>query len=169
MPPPPLHTRSTNETWDPQPSTDWNTPSSSPVKGSTTGGPHLAELFDKSLQLTPTASPQKTPPTPTKRLQGITEYGNDTSIIRSDGGARVPRERRKTKEQLALERDIRGAIHTKESSQTTRRKYDPFRDMTADEIEKLTKPSVKRLKDVAHLCKSASCLRRNIADFCRFL
>ncbi|KAI5795523.1 kinase-like domain-containing protein [Geopyxis carbonaria] len=151
MHPPPLHTRSTNETWDPQPSTDWNTPSSSPVKGSTSGGHHLAELFDKSVQLTPTSSPSKAQPTPIKRLQAITEYGDDTSIIRSEGGSRVPRERRKTKEHLTLERDIRGGVHSKEPSQSTRRKYDPFRDMTADEIEKLTKPSVKRLKDVAHL------------------
>ena len=156
VPPPPLHTRSNNESWDPQPSSEeFITPSSSPSKGNTA----LAEVLDRSLQLTPNSSPTKPQATPSKRmLQAIDEDGDG-------GGAGVGRmdderpSRKNNKENAppfskATEVSQRGNAGPglQRSHAQSRRAYDPFRDMTIDEIEKLSKPQVKRLKDVAHLC-----------------
>ncbi|PWW78482.1 kinase-like protein [Tuber magnatum] len=153
-PPLPLHTRSNNESWDPQPSSEeFVTPSSSPSKGNST----LVEVFDRSLQLTPSSSPTKPQATPSKRmLQAIDEDGNGGSAgVRMDD-ERLSRKHNKENAppfSKATEVSQRGNAGSglQRSHAQSRRAYDPFRDMTIDEIEKLSKPQVKRLKDVAHL------------------
>lgn len=152
-PPPPLHPRKTNESWDPQPSIDWSTPQSSPTK-------QLTELFDRSLQLTPSPSPTKPQPTPSKRLPRplVSEENTngDISIAKADESIRP---QRKNNKENALssspEKEGRKSIGTgalsRSRAQSTKKRYDPFDDMSLEDLEKLAKPSVKRLKDVAHL------------------
>lgn len=89
-------------------------------------------------------------------LRSIDEGGNvgDTSVVRNED--HNPPGRRHQKENMPLyskasEPLQRGGLQ-RSHAQSGRRAYDPFRDMTMDEIEKLSKPQVKRLKDVAHLC-----------------
>lgn len=146
--PPPLHSRSTNESWNPQPTIDWQTPSSSPAK--TSGSQHLAELFDRSLQLPPSPAPGSSATPPPKRFLGSfnddTDH-SDASIVRS--GESDKRSSRYKKENTNVQDQAGAGLQ-----RSTKKKYNPFRDMTPEEIEKLSNPSVKRLKDVAHLCKS---------------
>ncbi|TGZ85551.1 kinase-like protein [Ascodesmis nigricans] len=144
--PPPLHARPTNESWNPQPSVDWQTPASSPAKNS--GSQHLSQLFDRSLQLSPLSAPVKPSANPNKRFLGTfnddTDH-SDTSIVRStDNEKRTSRIR---KENVPTDEKPSGTG----LQRSTKKKYNPLRDMTPEEIEKLQKPSVKRLKDVAHL------------------
>ncbi|KAH0613909.1 uncharacterized protein H6S33_005795 [Morchella sextelata] len=158
--PAPLHIRSShNENWDPQPTNQEFTP------GTPVGGNSLSEIFDRSLQLSPTPS-SKPQATPSKRqLQAIREDNNanntnnagDNSIIKlEDPGAqrRHNKENAPPKDAAPLQPQRTGGntggLH-RSYAQRSGRSYDPFRDMTLDEIEKLSKPQVKRLKDVAHL------------------
>lgn len=161
---PPLirSTNRPNQSWDPQPSDEWNTPQSSPTKSS--GSAHLSELFDRNLQLTPTPgqSPTKTPQTPSKRATGLREEDLAASVVRGhgqEGGVGRPLRPRRIKKENVPGEEPTTNLHRRSRvepssgyNRSTRGKYDPFRDMTVDEIEKLSKPSVKRLKDVAHLC-----------------
>lgn len=155
-PPLPLHARATNESWDPQPSVEWNTPQSSPTKNTA----HLVELFDKSLQLAPSSSPTTPQPTPTKRaLRTRNEDHNaNASVLKLDDGGKVTR-RNNNKENAASfapdreHRKSTGAAMSRGYGQSGRKKYDPMNDLTLEDLEKLAKPSVKRLKDVAHLCR----------------
>ncbi|KAF8533015.1 kinase-like domain-containing protein [Trichophaea hybrida] len=151
-PPLPLHTRATNESWDPQPSVEWNTPQSSPSKSTA----HLVEIFDKSLQLAPSSSPATPQPTPTKRaLRARNEDNANASVIKLDDGGKA--QRRNNKENAASsapdkeQRKSTGAAMSRGYGQSGRKKYDPMNDLTLEDLEKLAKPSVKRLKDVAHL------------------
>lgn len=110
----------------------------------------LGELFDRSLQLTPAASPVKSSASPSKRFVGASneDEQNDTSIIRPEESARRHR-REETSRAAGSRADGTGTP----AGRSTRKKYNPLKDMTVEEIEKLASPSVKRLKDVAHLCK----------------
>jgi len=152
-PPPPLHSRAANESWDPQPNVEWNTPYSSPTKGSTA---HLVELFDKQIQLAPSPSPRPRP-TPSKRtLKTPVSDDGDTSVVRMDENSKAPK--RTPKESAVLAAAARDAKKTtgpasRGYASGRTRQYDPFKDMSLEDLEKLSKPSVKRLKDVAHLCK----------------
>ena len=155
-PPPPLHTRSNNESWDPQPSSEeFITPSSSPSKGNTA----LVEVLDRSLQLTPNSSPAKPQATPSKRmLQPIDEDGNGggAGFGRMDDGRPSRKNNKENAPPFSKATEVPQRANAgpglQRSHAQSRRAYDPFRDMTIDEIEKLSKPQVKRLKDVAHLC-----------------
>lgn len=119
-------------------------------------------MFDRSLQLAPN-TPTKPQVTPSKRqLQAIHEDDNsgntgDTSVIKLEEQlATTPRRYNKENappkgEPTPGRGGNTGGLH-RSYAQRSGRTYDPFRDMTIDEIEKLSKPQVKRLKDVAHLC-----------------
>ena len=83
----------------------------------------------------------------------------DTSVVRMEENSKAPRRTPKESAVLAVAaRDARkstGPASRGYASGRTRQ-YDPFKDMSLEDLEKLSKPSVKRLKDVAHLCKLAS-------------
>ncbi|KAL7273678.1 serine/threonine-protein kinase dbf2 [Rhizina undulata] len=154
VPPPPLHTRSANESWDPQPTSQDFTSSASPVKSVA----QLTEMFDKSLQFAPSSAPAKPQPTPSKKLLhsiNEDEFVGDSSVIRSEDNGMIPRKHNKEnappfgKEKNVAAQNNTGGLHR--SYAQSKRTYDPLRDMTIDEIEKFSKPNVKRLKDVAHL------------------
>lgn len=153
VPPPPLHTRSANESWDPQPSVEWSTPSSSPTKGAA----HLTELFDKSLQLTSTSSPLRLQPNPSKRMLGAIDEDNNLKV--DDSGIPPNRYNKEnsppppTDKSPEPKRQALAAGLQRGYAQSARKKYDPYRDLDFEDVEKLAKPQVKRLKDVAHLCK----------------
>lgn len=168
--PAPLHTRgngngngnsAVNETWDPQPTAQEFTAGA---------GSNLGEMLDRSLQLEP-STPTWPQPTPSKRhLQAIHEDDNsgiagETSIIRLEDPP-VPHRHNKEnappkgeqvqpqpQQQQTPGRGGNTGGLQRSYAQRSGRTYDPFRDMTIDEIEKLSKPQVKRLKDVAHLCR----------------
>lgn len=162
--PAPLHIRgnsSNNETWDPQPTAQEFT-------AGIPSGSHLSEMFDRSLQLAP-STPTKPQATPSKRhLNAIHEDDNsgiigDSSIIKLEdrpqpAQTQTPRRHNKENappkgEQPPPGRGGNTGGLQRSYAQRSGRAYDPFRDMTIDEIEKLSKPQVKRLKDVAHLCR----------------
>lgn len=160
--PAPLHTRgksTSNESWDPQPTAQEFT------AGTPGSSSNLSEMFDRTLQLaqgTPTR-PQTAPSKRQQGLQAIHEDENsggtgDTSIVKlEDNPPAAPRRYNKENappkgEQTPGRGGNTGGLQ-RSHAQRSGRTYDPFRDMTLDEIEKLSKPQVKRLKDVAHLCK----------------
>ncbi|KAI5816651.1 kinase-like domain-containing protein [Pyronema omphalodes] len=160
-PPIPLHQRAMNESWDPQPNDDWNTPASSPRKQNAA---RLAELFDKQLQLSPSTSPappEAATPPPGKRAlraKGEGDSNANASVIRLDKAreAAERKEARNKENSSVTSSDREGRKSTSATGSRThgtggRKKYNPMDELTMEDLEKLGKPQVKRLKDVAHL------------------
>jgi hypothetical protein len=165
----PLHSRPTNESWNPQPTIDWSTPQPSPTKGTA----QLAELFDRKLHLAPSSQtkpppspppPLPPPPPPSKwPLRNINEEqnGDVTSIIRPEEVRHAVRRNNK-ENTLSTSPGKEGKKSTALSRSYARsagKKYDPRNDLSLEDLENLRKPSVKRLKDVAHLCERFAWLR----------
>lgn len=153
-----------NESWDPQPNDDWNTPASSPRKQNAA---RLAELFDKQLQLSPSTSPappEAATPPPGKRAlraKGEGDSNANASVIRLDKAreAAERKEARNKENSSVTSSDREGRKSTSATGSRThgtggRKKYNPMDELTIEDLEKLGKPQVKRLKDVAHLCKT---------------
>jgi cell cycle protein kinase DBF2 len=162
MPPPLLHTRSGNEAYD-RPQTPTNnafvsptqTPVGSPSKKQLPpGASDLPNVFDNAMRLAP-SSPTKQPTSPGKlaladdsilrqdfadshdRSQSPTRGSNKENAPASDG--------RVNQSYAALSR--RGqyeSIDTKKSIMT--------RALTAEELQKLQNPKLKRLANVTQLC-----------------
>ena len=152
-PPLPLHTRATNESWDPQPSVEWNTPQSSPTKNTA----QLVELFDRNLHLAPSPSPPPPQPTPSKRALRTRYEDNaiNASVIKLDDGGKTPGRNDKENAQQKEHRKSTGAAMSRGTyGHSARKKYNPLDELTMEDHQKLAKPSVKRLKDVAHLCNT---------------
>jgi cell cycle protein kinase DBF2 len=165
MPPPLLHTRSGNEPYDrPQTPTGnafvspTQTPVGSPSKKQLPpGASDLPNVFDNAMKLAP-SSPTKQPLSPNKLALA------DDSILRQDFGDAYARshsptrgankentpagENRLNQSHAAVSR--RGqyeTLDTKKNIQT--------RALTAEELQKLQNPKLKRLANVTQLCKSA--------------
>ncbi len=192
VPPPLLHTRSGNETYD-GPRTPiqqgftspTQTPQGSPSKNRMPPGANdLPNVFDNAMKLTPTtfSSPVKggrqaqTSTSPSKSAKSIAEdeaNGAEDGMARRDYGAMPGSPTRKSNK----ENTPPGFKAAKESNFTQnqaaasrqelyqpreqlepppRRGYTPQRGLTAEEIEKLQKPQVKRLANVTQLCKIQS-------------
>ncbi|KAF8473975.1 kinase-like domain-containing protein [Kalaharituber pfeilii] len=124
------------------------------------GGSQLADMFDSSLRLTPTSPSTKPQPTPTKKqLQSINEDGQATEVSTLKMDERTGLKRRNNKENahpgLAKEDTTVGLPPVTETGNqpTTVRKMkgEPMRSLTVEEREKLAKPQVKRLANVAQL------------------
>lgn len=210
VPPPPLHTRSSqNESLGDRPSTPVNrsnfinpvsTPQGSPSKNrNPPGANELPTAFDTAMKLTPAnlSSPTKTgrvpignPLTPGKgpNANAVDEYFNnstgntDESIIQKSSVPSGSPVRRQGKENntpqaarqpdsptlnpATIPRDApslnQAAISRQELYQTREipapptRKYNTQRGLTAEELEILHKPNVKRLANVTQLCEYSS-------------
>lgn len=179
MPPPLLHARSGNDIYEAAPLTPTNagftspyaTPQGSPSKSKLPpGATDLPNVFDNAMKLassSPTkARQQLAPHSPNKGgKQGYDE--NDDSLYRPDLGLGPGSPLKKTgKEntppgfrspkpgtpnQAALSRQEPYQSRDVDSGAKTR--YQSPRGLTAEELEKLQSPKVKRLANVTQLCR----------------
>jgi len=166
MPPPLLHTRSGNEAYDrPQTPTGnaFVSPSQTPVgspskKQLPPGAADLPNVFDNALKLNP-SSPTK-PPTSPSRLALA-----DDSILRQDFGGSYGRSESPTRgsnKENAPSGD--GRFNQSHAALSRRGQYESVdtkrniqtRGLTAEELQKLQNPKLKRLANVTQLCKFGS-------------
>jgi len=155
--PPPLHGRTKSG----EPTEDtFGALGTSPKK---TGNSQLADMFDNTLRLAPSSSPAKPQPTPTKRLVNNPNEDNqptEISMLRMDEKVGLRRRNNKENARPILTKEnttsTLPAISENGTAPTMRKKYDPLRNLTVEEREKLAKPQVKRLANVAQLCMSMS-------------
>jgi cell cycle protein kinase DBF2 len=176
MPPPLLHTRSGNEVHD-RPQTPnqngftspFQTPTGSPSKKQLPPGANdLPNVFENAMKLAPMSPSKSQPQSPTK--QGLSLA--DENITRdpfseSANHNAIPGSptRKPNKENTAPGGYLLGkspgiqqnqaAISRQEAYQQTESKKNPAqtRGLTAEELQKLQLPRVKRLANVTQLCK----------------
>ncbi|RPB27487.1 kinase-like protein [Terfezia boudieri ATCC MYA-4762] len=120
--------------------------------------PQLVDMFDSTLRLAPTSPPAKPQPTPTKKLVNTPNEDNqptEISMLRMDEKGGLRRRNNKENARPILTRESTTpalpAISENGTAPTMRKKYDPLRNLTVEEREKLAKPQVKRLANVAQL------------------
>lgn len=170
-PPPLLHTRSGNESFD-RPATPTDngftspaqTPQGSPSKNRMPPGAlELPGVFDKAMKLSP-SSPTKsgygTPPvlSPAKSAPA----GGDEDVDFSESVIRQPSPTRKSNKdkentppgavRAIKELGPRHEHYQNRESGGARRTQTTIRGLTAEELEKLQLPKVKRLANVTQLC-----------------
>lgn len=182
LPPPLLHTRSGNELYD-RPhtplghgfTTPTSTPQGSPSKNKLPPGANdLPSVFENAMKLVP-GSPtrpgrqQLSPHSPNKGGRQVQEGNVDDDAIRQQystapgspirksnkentpPGARLVKETSFTNH-AALSRQE--PYQTRDTSEVTSRpRYNTQRGLTPEELEKLQLPKVKRLANVAQLCR----------------
>lgn len=179
MPPPLLHTRSANNQYEnerPQTPTSagftspYATPQGSPSKKLLPPGANdLPNVFDNAMKLAPSsptkaARQQLTPHSPNKaNRQPLDEHTNDSLPTPGSPSRQSNKENalsgiRQTKEavlnpnQAAISRQ-EPYMSRENSEQSTKTRYNLQRGLTPDELEKCQSPKVKRLVNVAQLCK----------------
>ena len=166
MPPPLLHTRSGNDLNRPSTPTGTNngflspqaTPQGSPSKNQAPpGAKDLPNIFDNAMKLEP-MSPTKAgrnglgPYSPNKG--GRNPFDEDPTLVGSVGQENTPPTGRYGKETntAAVSRQEqyrgRGAVDLGTRSRTS-----PDRGLSAEDLEKLRLPKVKRLANVAQICE----------------
>ena len=124
------------------------------------GNSQLADMFDSTLRLAPSSPPAKPQPTPTKKLVNNPNEGSqpsEISMLRMDEKAGLRRRNNKENARPILTRESTTSTLpaiSENGTPTMRKKYDPLRNLTVEEREKLAKPQVKRLANVAQLCMS---------------
>jgi cell cycle protein kinase DBF2 len=182
MPPPLLHTRSGNALYD-GPSTPtgngfttpYATPQGSPSKSKLPpGAKDLPNVFENAMVLSP-SSPTKAsrqqlaPHSPNKGgRQGIEESLDDSGFrqehLAGPGSPLRKSDKENTSPAGRIGKDAgytnHAAISRQEAYQSrelsdasTRGRYSPTRGLTAEELEKLQLPKVKRLANVTQICK----------------
>lgn len=184
IPPPLLHTRSGNELYDgPHTPTrmaftsPFSTPQGSPSKNKLPPGANeLPNVFDNAMVITPGSPskggrPQLGAHSPNKSARQGLEESYDNSVIHQDytsgpgsptrksnkentpPGVRQAKETSYTANQAAISRQE--PYQARETSDpAARARYNPQRGLTAEELEKLQLPKVKRLANVTQLCES---------------
>lgn len=160
------------------------TPQGSPSKKQMPpGANHLPELFQHAMKLTPITQfsptkigrPQQTPPVLTPRgKNGITaddtftnaddtvkkqepSYAAPSSPTRKSNKENNPPGSSPKKEGLYLQSSAavsRQELYQPREQPQAKKGYDPQRGLTAEELEKLQSPQVKRLANVTQLCKT---------------
>lgn len=179
LPPPPLHMRSGNEIYGDGPHTPtgvaftspYNTPQGSPSKNRLPPGANeLPNVFENAMVLDP-GSPTKgrqqlSPHSPNKSgRQAMDETidessGRPLSII-SSGSPTKKSGKENTPPGLASSKSLtpnQAAVQRQEPYQIrdvdsgAKARYNPQRGLTAEELEKLQLPKVKRLANVTQLC-----------------
>lgn len=194
MPPPLLHTRSGNEIYGDSPHTPtgtgftspYSTPQGSPSKSKLPPGANdLPNVFENAMNLDPGSSTkarqQLSPHSPKKITgQGIDETLDDTinrpyslgpgSPTRKSGKENTPpgvRPKPTTPNQAAVSRQE--PYQARDTDSGAKARYNPQRGLTAEELEKLQLPKVKRLANVTQLCKLARSRRCSMeTDRARF-
>lgn len=180
MPPPLLHTRSHNGLYEnekPQTPTSagftspFATPQGSPSKKQLPPGANdLPNVFENAMKLAP-SSPTKagrqqlSPHSPNKGNRQVTEENLENSVLspgsppKKSNKENTPQALRPTKEatfnpnSAAVSRQEH--YQPRETSPSTRSKYNTQRGWTSEELEKLQSPKVKRLVNVTQLCKAS--------------
>jgi cell cycle protein kinase DBF2 len=183
MPPPLLHTRSGNALYDSPSTptsngftTPYATPQGSPSKSKLPpGAKDLPNVFDNAMVLSP-SSPTKagrqqlSPHSPNKTgRQGMEESLEDSTIHQdylpatgspskksnkenTPPGGRVGKESNYTTSQAAVSRQE--PYQSRDVTDASMRsRYSPTRGLTAEELEKLQLPKVKRLANVIQICE----------------
>ena len=157
MPPPLLHTRSGNELYDrPQTPTSNHvvspaqTPQGSPSKHHFPPGAHdLPNVFENALKLQPPSQSRSQPGSPTKETQDPfsdkpVRTQSPTRQSNKENAPGSPTRFGYTQNAAAVARDAPYRAETKRGPQA--------RALTAEELEKLQQPKVKRLANVTQLC-----------------
>lgn len=179
MPPPLLHTRSGNEIYE-APHTPTNagftspyaTPQGSPSKNKLPPGANdLPDVFERAMSLNQ-GSPVKlgrqqlSPGSPNKGGRQAFEESLDANVNRLDHGLAPGSPTRKqgkentppgvrsskpaTPNQAAVSRQE--PYQARDTDSGAKSRYNPQRGLTAEELEKLQLPKVKRLANVTQLC-----------------
>lgn len=167
MPPPLLHTRSGNEIYE-RPSTPTSnhvvsplqTPQGSPSKNHFPPGANdLPNVFDNALKLQPLSPTKSQPKSPSKGeisqdpfTEKLTRPDSPTRQSNKENAPGSPTRFGYTQNSAALARDA-----PYQRPETTRR-GPQARALTAEELEKLQQPKVKRLANVTQLCKNFSAI-----------
>lgn len=180
MPPPLLHTRSTNNQYEnerPQTpisagfTSPYATPQGSPSKKLFPPGANdLPDVFDNAMKLAPSsptkvARQQLRPHSPNKANRQALEDNVDESVLspasplkqsnkeNALSGIRQAKEAIFNPNQAAVSRQE--PYQSRETSeQSTKNRYNLQRGLTSDELEKCQSPKVKRLVNVAQLCET---------------
>lgn len=164
MPPPLLHTRSGNELYE-RPSTPTSnhitspqqTPQGSPSKTHFPPGAHdLPNVFDNALKLQPLSPTKSQPKSPSK--SNLEDAASDPF---SDKLARPHSPTRQSNKENAPGSPTRQGYYQNSAAnarnelyqRTETRRGPQTRGLTAEELEKLQLPKVKRLANVTQLCK----------------
>jgi len=184
IPPPPLHTRSSNDMHD-RPSTPSQEPFMSPhqtPQGSPSkhhyppGSFDLPNVFDNAMRLVPTITspsksgrPSQSPTSPNKtNIQAAEDIDYSAQDLTAIGPGSPTRKANKENTSLGvrpgMQKETSFINHAaasrqepykpREADQLTRQTYSVQRGLSPEELEKLRKPSVKRLANVTQLCKS---------------
>ena len=182
MPPPLLHTPSGNEIYEgPHTPTSaaftspFSTPQGSPSKKKLPPGANeLPDVFENSMRLDPGSPtkigrPQLSPHSPNKGGRQVFDESLDQSFnrpehslgpgspTRKQGKENTPpgvRQSKPSPNQAAVSRQE--PYQARDIDSGTKSRYSPQRGLTAEELEKLQLPKVKRLANVTQLCKSFS-------------
>ena len=181
MPPPLLHTRSGNEAFEPPHTpthvgftSPFATPQGSPSKNKLPPGAHeLSDAFDMAMSLdspTKLGRQQLSPGSPNKGSRQVFDESLDASINRPEyvvtpgsptkkqgkentpPGARLSKPA--TPNQAAVSRQE--PYQARDTGSGAKARYNTQRGLTAEELEKLQLPKVKRLANVTQLCKMPS-------------
>ena len=181
-PPPPLHTRSTNDMYDNMPSTPSRlgftspsqTPQGSPSKHHLPPGAYdLPNVFDNAMKLLPAStsagSPSKKGGSPTRSDIHIAEDSfGEFPLEPSDATPGSPTRKsnkentpptggrpglKKEPSYLTQAAASRQEIYKTREAEVPRPGYQSQRGLTAGELDILQKPAVKRLTGVTQLCK----------------
>ena len=174
MPPPLLHTRSGNEYVSPGTPTGTSftspsqTPQGSPSKHQLPpGARELPNVFENALRLdpgTPTKQgklqfgvewPNKLGRQPPTEESGEATGTAPNSPLKKAGQENTPPTGRLAKEATPSNTPAHAAISRQEQYESTSRgRLSPTRALSAEELEKLNLPKVKRLANVTQICES---------------
>lgn len=165
MPPPLLHTRSGNELYE-RPMTPTSnhivspqqTPQGSPSKNQFPPGAHnLPDVFENAMKLQPLSPTKSQPKSPSK-----SNLGDSNQDPFTDKFARPESPTRQSNKENAPSSPTRSGYYQNSAAharnelyqRTETRRGPQTRALTAEELEKLQLPKVKRLANVTQLCKS---------------
>lgn len=168
LPPPLLHTRSGNQTYDrPQTPTQSNaftspvqTPQGSPSKKQFPPGANdLPNVFDSAMKLAPMSPTKSQPKSPSKFEHGNKDpFGDQTTQFyggRAESPTRQSNKENAPASPLKYNHDGQqnhAAVSRHEQYHKSESKKTITRGLTTEELQKLALPKVKRLANVTQLC-----------------
>ena len=162
MPPPLLHTRSGNEPYD-RPSTPTSnhiispqqTPQGSPSKHHFPPGAHdLPNVFENAMKLQPLSPTKSLPQSPSKTSLHNDPFAVTEKFTRPQSPTRQANKENAPGSPTRLGYNANTAALARDApyQRTETRRGPQNRPLTAEELEKLQLPKVKRLANVTQLC-----------------